>query len=297
MCKRVRPASSSIIDEKQDKEEDSMKKLFVIVLLAIKRFHDPYYQGVPAQLSFYYTLSIVPILILITQILGIVFGKDIESSISWILERADITLVDSLMNIVSFKTAYVANIFFIALLIWAASKAQFSMMRITNFTFSDGKTTGKGYFRDRLKAILVMGFTLVTVIFGILVLGYGNQILNLVLSLIGLEEEGAKIWLIVRWPIALALYFFMVLLNYYILPSERMNIRTHLPGAVFASLGLLFVTFIYSEYIGLTANYNIIYGSLASVVALILWFFFLGSVLSFGIIFNKAWQEYHSTKK
>ncbi len=274
-----------------------IKKIFIITTMGIKKFSDPYFQGVPAQLSFYYTLSIVPILILITQVLGLIFDENIETATSWLLERTDIALGEGLLDAITFRTAYAANIFFIILLVWAASRAQFSMMRIANYTFSDGKMTGKGYFKDRFKAIIVMGFTLSTVIFGVVVLAYGEHILDLIFGIFGLEDEGQMIWLYIRWPIALALYFFMVLLNYYILPSDRRALKKHLPGTIFASLGLWIVTYVYSKYTSLASNYDIIYGSLASVAALILWFYFLAWVLTFGIIFNKVWDEYHFSKK
>lgn len=45
-------------------------RLLRMLSLGIRQFKDPYYQGFAAQLSFYFILSIVPIVILISQILG-----------------------------------------------------------------------------------------------------------------------------------------------------------------------------------------------------------------------------------
>ncbi len=272
-----------------------MKKLLIVLLLGIKEFQKPYYQGVAAQLSFYYTLSIVPMLILVTQILGIIFGESITSAIGWIIDRVDNPLMVTILANTDFTTAYASNIFFIIVLVWSASKAQFSMMRISNYTFTDGKRTGEGYLKDRIKAIFVMGFTLATVLFGILALVYGQQIFQLVLEIVGLGEESGKIWLYIRWPIAFTLYFLMLLFNYYILLSEKKPLKDHLPGSIFASIGILLVSYIYSLYVDNMANYDVLYGSLASMAALILWFYFLAWVLFLGIIFNKAWENYRET--
>ena len=50
-------------------------------ILGFKQLQDPYYQGFAAQIAFYLLLSIVPIILLVTQILG-VFDISIASALS-----------------------------------------------------------------------------------------------------------------------------------------------------------------------------------------------------------------------
>lgn len=84
----------------------------------------------------------------------------------------------------------------------------------------------------------------------------------------------------------MTLYFLMVSFNYYILPLERVKFRRILPGSILASVGMLIVTGGFSVYIENIANYDIVYGSLASIVALLFWFYLLSWTLGLGIIFN-----------
>lgn len=58
-------------------------RLARMIILGFKQFQDPYYQGFAAQISFYLMLSIVPLLLLITQILGF-FGISLESVLALI---------------------------------------------------------------------------------------------------------------------------------------------------------------------------------------------------------------------
>ena len=51
------------------------------------------------------------------------------------------------------------------------------------------------------------------------------------------------------------------------------------------------MTGLFSLYLESIANYDIIYGSLASIVALLFWLYLIGWVLGLGIIFNKAWAD------
>ena len=42
-----------------------------MVVLGIKQFRDPYYQGFAAQMSFFIMLSLVPTLTVLSQLLGV----------------------------------------------------------------------------------------------------------------------------------------------------------------------------------------------------------------------------------
>ena len=272
-------------------------RFFKMVSLGIKQFSDPYYQGFAAQLSFYFLLSIVPILLLISQVLTMVFKHDLEDAVGWLIDyfgNSPITKEIEGLVLGSGSGSGAMSIVFIFVAIWAASRAQFSLIRITNFTFSEGQSTGKGFIRDRIRAMKTMAIILILIIFAIVVLMYGNVILKLALKIFGKEAAAGQIWLILRWPIAIVLYFFMISYIYYVLPSEKKKYKEIIPGSIFAAIGLLLVTALYSNYVATVANYNVLYGSLATFVALLFWFYFLAWVLCLGVLFNKVWED---TKK
>lgn len=268
------------------------RKLIRMVTLGIRKFSDPYYQGFAAQLSFYFMLSLVPVLLLVSQVLTTVFKKNLQQAVGWLVDymgESPVTAqIDKLMTA---SGGGAMSIVFVLVAIWAASRAQFSLMRIANFTFSGGRSTGRGFFRDRLRAMKTMALIILTVIFAIVVLMYGDVILSLTLKIIGREDSAAALWLWLRWPIAIVLYFFMISYIYYVLPSNKVKYREVIPGSVFASVGLLVVTVLYSRYVAEVADYNLLYGSLATIVALMFWFYFLAWVLFLGILVNSVWYE------
>lgn len=266
-------------------------RFFKMLALGIKQFRDPYYQGFAAQLSFYFLLSLVPIILIISQIMSSVFKQSLEEAVGWLLDYTGGYFGEEISRLVLGGGSGALSVVFVLIAMWAASRAQFSMMRITNFTYSDGQSTGKGYFRDRLRAVGTMLLTIVTVIFALVVMVYGELILELVLSIVGLDEDTGVIWLYLRWPIALVLYFLTIGFTYYFLPTNRVKFKELIPGTCFASVGLLLVTVVYAKYTANIANYNILYGSLATIVALLFWFYFLAWVLCLGILFNKVYME------
>ena len=99
------------------------------------------------------------------------------------------------------------------------------------------------------------------------------------------------LWTYFRWPLAGALYFFTVSNNYYSLPYNKLKFKEVIPGSIFGAVGMLVVTIVYSVYVNYSVNYDIIYGSLASFVALLFWFYFLSWALCLGIVVNKVWKD------
>lgn len=266
-------------------------RLLQMILLGIKLFRDPYYQGFAAQMSFYIMLSLVPTLVVLTQLLG-VLEISLDILVEWIDQYVAPQMADTLKDVLRNRPtgAATSNIIMILMALWASSRAQFSMMRIANYTYSSGQTTG-GFFRERFRSIKTMALILFTVSFVVIILVYGKMILTLIMGPIIDGSIIDMIWTWMRWPLTGVLYFLSVSYMYYVLPYDKLGYREILPGSFFGAVGMLAVTICYSAYANFVANYDIIYGSLASIVALLFWFYFLSWALCLGIVFNKVWKD------
>jgi membrane protein len=260
-----------------------------MILLGFKQFSDPYYQGFAAQMSFYIMLSLMPTLLVLSQLLGLL-DIPLDYLENLVSKYMDEGMADTLQDLLTVKSATTSNIVMIVMALWAASRAQFCMMRIANYTYSSGRTTGN-FFAERIRSLKTMSLTLFTLAFVMIIPVYGSLILRL---LFGKLIEGTlldSLWTFLRWPMAGALYFLMVSYLYYVLPNKKMGFREILPGSIFGAIGMLVVTIVYAFYANYMVNYDIIYGSLASIVALLFWFYFLSWALCLGILFNKVWKD------
>jgi membrane protein len=263
-----------------------------MILLGIKQFSDPYYQGFAAQIAFFIMLSLVPTIIVISQLLGILHAS-LNFLNEWIDKYVSSGMASTLKSVLGHTTTagnVGNNIVLIVMALWAASRAQFSMMRIANYTYSGGRTTGN-FWRERFRSIRTMLLTIFTYAFVIIVLLFGDKIMIVVFGRIVEDSMLIKLWAYFRWPLAAVLYFLVVLYNYYVLPIERMSLKDIVPGSLFGAAGMVIVTFFYSVYTNYIVNYSLIYGSLSSIVALLFWFYFLAWALALGILFNKVWKD------
>ncbi len=101
-----------------------------------------------------------------------------------------------------FSSAGYGNIIFLVIALWAGSRASFSIMRITNYTMTGGQSTGRNYFVERIRSIRTMIVTIITVVFAIVILVYGELILEMVLGLLKIDAAKYEdsIWMWLRWP-------------------------------------------------------------------------------------------------
>ncbi len=272
-------------------------RIMQMVLLGIKEFRDPYYQGFAAQVAFFLMLSIVPVVIVLSRVLSF-FSISMRSVAGWIENYVPEQFADTLTGLITYTPNTAMNILFVVIAVWSGSRAQFAMMRIANYILSEGKSTGQGYFRDRFRAFRTMFLTLFSFAFALIILVYGEFLFKLIATAITqdfyVKYEIASFWRIIRWPVALLLYFLAVSYNYYVMPTEKIRYKEVMPGSVFAAVGMFVVTLIYTYYVDYIASYDIIYGSLASIVALLFWFYFLAWALGLGVLCNKVWAD---TKK
>jgi membrane protein len=264
-----------------------------ILFNVIVRMRKPYYQGVAAELAFFFLLSMVPLFIIIGELLG-VFSLSLHVVEELVARYVSEKAADSLKGYLIYKPSGTFNVFFLGFAIWAASKAQYSMVRIANYTYT-GLNIGRGFVRERFRAILTVLTTILLLVFSLAILIYGEALLSLAglyaVKFLGLPFSFDRLWIALRWPLGIAVYILAVSFINYTLPSERLTYKKIIPGSILTSAGMLIASWFYSYYTANFSNYDVVYGSLGSVVGLLIWFYILGYVMVVGIVLNAAIEE------
>ena len=249
-----------------------------------RQFDDPYYAGFAAQLAYFFLMSAVPMLIVLTQVLG-VFDISMDFIREWLEMHLSSEMSVFLKGIFSASSAALPNILMIGLALWASSSLAFSLSRLTTYTLSYGKYR-YNFFTERVKAIPMAILTILVVAVSMIVYVYGELIAKRVFK----NEFVMRMISDLRTPIMGLLFFVLIVSVFYILPRIRVPIMAIMPGAFVATLGILIVTWIYSLYISRATNYNFLYGAFSNIVAMMLWFYLISWVLCIGMMFNMSWD-------
>ena len=249
-----------------------------------RQFDDQYYAGFAAQIAYFFFMASVPMLIVLTQVLGI-FDVSMDFIKDWLEMHLSTEMGSFLQSLFSASSTALSSFFMIILALWASSSLAFSLSRLTTYTLSYGRYRFS-FFTERLKSIPIAAFSILAVAITVVGYVYGDLIARRILQNTYIEGLISGL----RTPVLAVMFFIVILANYYLLPRIRVRVSAVLPGALFATLGILIVTWLYSLYISRATNYNVLYGAFSNIVAMMLWFYLISWVLCIGMMFNKSWD-------
>ena len=98
-------------------------------------------------------------------------------------------------------------------------------------------------------------------------------------------------WQWFRFLLLFLLVLLFVLLTYRMAAPRGEPRPPVLSGAFLAAGALVAATALFSWFIGLSARYSLVYGSLASVIILLVWLYLCGNILILGDVFNCVWYR------
>lgn len=248
--------------------------------------------GMGAQLAFFFLLSFFPMLIFMVTLLPYL---NLEQG--QVFDFLDTIMPNEVYNFIEGTLVDVLNkqnsgLLSIGILgtIWSASKGVDALMKALNRAYD---VEGKVSFKNRFWS-LIFTISLVSVFLLALVLPvFGQQIGHIVFGYFGVTGTFEEVWNFVRWIMPPALIGVVLIAMYWIVPNTdpRLTIISVFPGAIFATVSWLALTYGFSFYINNFGNYSATYGSIGGVIILMLWLYFTGMILIFGGLLNATVQK------
>lgn len=249
----------------------------------------------PGTIAFFLFMSIVPLMML---------GALIFSKLSFtLINVVDIFSEMIPSNVYKLLTPILANVgsnslsgWYIIVGLILASNGTHSIILASNTLY---EIENKSYIYQRIKALIMIIVASTVFFFILFVLGFGNSILKFVLSLEMFNEVGPKIYnmfLILKWPIAIIVIFILIKVLYTLAPDKKIPSKYVNKGVMFTTIGWVIATSIYSFYATNIANYDLIYGSLSSIMVLLIWVYVMSYILVVGIAINTNIYELETKK-
>lgn len=255
--------------------------------------------GLAAQMSYYFTLALFPLLILLIGILDLL---PLEQEVPRLMERLVTGFPEDIQSLLrrflrEFAERRPSTGVFLWLLValWAGSKAISGARRGLNGVMREVRLRN-----PVLTRLTDIGFTVAAVLFvgAGYVLTFGGKALGVFLAkMLGLSDLFPVIWAWLRWPSTLVLLTVFLTLAYRFLPDRRVTWRAALSGALPTCLGWMALLASFRLWLRFTARFDQLYGSLASffILMLVLWMFGLVFLLGGEVV---AWRTTrHETKK
>lgn len=276
----------------------SKNRMIRVFIYLKKDMSDPLYQNIAPGLAYYFLLSLIPIFLLLGQISGL-FSVSMTYIADHIGSYLPEELTDFILPFLSSEIGrggLIANVIFLVTTLYLASRAMYALIKISDYAYDiplpDAKfAVTKMFIKQHIKAIIMTFFMLFILLFSLFIIVFGRNAIDLLLTVFHADAFYLyldKLWNRLVLPLTFILFFFLLLLMYWTMPSKRIHVKLVLPGTVFASTGIIVASFLYMIYVKYFCNYNLIYGALSSIMILLLWFFIIGYILELGILINSA---------
>lgn len=275
-------------DAKPDSPGDLKKPSWVYVgRKTAREFSDDQCTDLAAALTYYSVLALFPAAIATLSLVGLVGqGPKTVDTLLGILRdlgasgAAD-TLEPTLNQLSQSQSAGLGLVVGLLAALWSASGYVGAFGRGMNRIYEIDE--GRPIWKLRPVMLLVTLITVVltaVVAIGLILTGPAARAVG---NALGLGSAVVSVWNIAKWPVLLAVVVLIVALLYYATPNVKQpKFRWISLGAIVAILTWVVASALFGLYVANFASYNKTYGSLAGVIAFLLWLWITNLALLFG---------------
>ena len=202
-----------------------------------------------AQSAYFFMLCMIPIILLLITMVQYtpVTKADVMTAVIQVFP----TSVDSMIT---------------------AGKGVLAMTSGLNCVYKCNET--RNYIFLRIRATIYTVMFILVIIFLLVLSVFGNTLNIFIAAHVPILKNLADRLIAMRTIITPIVLMIFCLLIYKFLPNRKDKLRKQLPGAVFAAIGWMIVSWIFSVYVDIFKGFSDMYGSLTTIVLIMLWMYF-----------------------
>ena len=180
--------------------------------------------------------------------------------------------------------------------VWAASSIVKSL--IDGFHAAYRVPKGRPFFHNTAVAMSLVLAGVLPFAAASALLIFGEQAESVVLNWFRVDpllNPFASVWeslyRFARFAVATGAMICLTTIVYYFAPYRKQRFRMVLPGALLATTLWVTATLGFSWYVRNVSNYNVLYGSIGTGIALLVWMYLLSAIAMLGCEFNAEYER------
>ncbi len=249
----------------------------LVVRNAIHDIMQNHTMAMAAGLSYYFVLSLFPLLILLAAIVAYLPIPNLFETVLGAMARVvppdSMGLVRKI--VASIISPHRGSLLTLGILgtLWSASGGFNSLIEALNVAYDVPET------RPIWKTRLVVSIQLMFIVGLLMVIGVGLMLVgpefgSWLAAKVGLSDQFADMWNYLRWGVSIGFAVLAVEVTYFIGPNVRQRFLSTLPGAAIGVGFWIGASYGLGAYFQHFANYNKTYGVLAAAIALMVWLYY-----------------------
>ena len=255
-----------------------------------------------AALAYFLILTLFPLLMCVNFFIGLLplSPEDVFSALDSILPRESLSLILDYLDYVSAIPQSQSTPLLLACLFTIGLSASAGLRTLLQ-TMDELYQVRRANSLHRLVLSVALSLLfLLTIYLSIVVIFTGDWFFRLLesrlpqalLDLIPLVTL-SQLWGWLRYLLLFLLVLVLVLAVYRLgtpLPFRR-HTRTLYLTALLSATALVACSVLFSWFIGMSSRYSLVYGSLASLIILLVWLYFCGNILLLGAVAGRVWGQ------
>ncbi len=238
----------------------------------------------PGNLAFSFVLSIVPTITILTYIAA-ALHFDLNFLTDFVAHAFSSEFANLLFGINTVEMNF-NFVFTLVVAYFIASNGAASIIVSSNTVYG---IKNANFITRRIKALIMTLFIILLFVFLLIFGVFGNKIIEM----LQIMDISAKIITnitllisVLKGPISWFIIFLFIKIIFTMAPDKKIPSKDVNTGAVFTTVGFIIMTYVYSLYATNFASYDRLYGNLAGIVVLMIWFYLLSYVFTIGLALN-----------
>ena len=270
------------------KEKLSEIKIISQVCTILDNMKKDHVSEFSAQGAYYVILSFIPfVILLITLIQYTDIGSDqLFDIISKIIPASMNDMVIGIVKEIYSKSIGTISVSLIFTLI-SADRGLFALNKGLNVIYKTKESKEKTYIYLKIKALLQTIIFILLIMLSLIVMVFGKTIISTMKENFGRLENYTIIWEILTHLVIMVTVFIILLFVYKFMSGYKIKLRKQIAGAIFASIAISIVSFIFSRFLEIFKGFSLTYGSLTTLMLIMMWTYNCFYMIFVGAEINK----------
>lgn len=247
--------------------------------------------GLSAQLSYFFLLSLFPLLIFLFTLLAYlpIPHQDMLGIIRGFAPEEALKLIEkNLYDVIEHRRGGLLSFGFIAT-IWSASNGINAIVIAFNKAYNVKES--RSYIVSRGMAVLLTFGMIFVLVVALVLPVFGRGIGLFLFSRLGLTREFLSVWNMLGLFVSAMIIFLIFTGLYWVAPNVKLRCRSALPGAVFSTIGWIVSSSALSIYVKNFSNFSLTYGSIGTIIVLMMWLYISAFIIILGGEINAYYSE------
>ncbi len=268
-CGTVRNEISS---RKENRDMEFVRNASKLIYRFMVKMRNDRVRAHSAEAAFFIIMSVFPILMLLLTLIQFtpLTQEEVVMTIEQITPFETSGLLKPVVSSVFSQSPALLS-WSAIVAVWVAGKGVMGLTDGLNSIYRIEETRNYFLLRFRAACYTVVLVVALAISLGVLVFGYTIQ--TYFSKWFPFLKKFSDMMMLPT-AIALVMLVFLFLMMYMFLPNRRRKFRAQIPGAIFTSVAWAVFSYAFSIYLDYAVNMSVIYGSLTTLVVVMLWLYF-----------------------